>query len=268
MGSTSFDTAMNIIKWAKRRRIRYTLKHHPIPFDLWKKVLRKAELLHGLSSVEKAHLRELTTLFLRRKTITGTRGLQLTNEMVVVVAAQAALPILKLGLNYYSGWVEVVLYPDAFRVNHDNVDSNGVTSSEANILSGEAWLRGPVILSWEDVEHDLHSPYPGHNVVVHEFAHKLDMLDGSADGMPPLHPRMKITQWAEALSSAYEVLQQQVAHHHRTRINAYAATTPAEFFAVVSEYFFTDPDTLNHHCPEVYQQLIQFYRQDPISRSS
>jgi len=257
---------LNIIKWLKYRCIRHTLKHYPIPFNLWKAVTHKMELLHDLSSVEKAHLRKLATLFISSKTMTGAHGFQITDEMVVVIAAQAALPILKLGLDYYNGWVEIIVYPGAFRTNHDSVDPNGLTSSEANILSGEAWLRGPVILSWQDVEHDLHPPYPGHNVVVHEFAHKLDMLNGSANGLPPLHPRMKIKQWAEALSTAYEVLRQQVAHHQRTRINAYAATTPAEFFAVVSEYFFAAPDILKQHCPEVYQQLTQFYLQDPLIR--
>jgi len=257
---------VNIIDWANRQRIRYTLKHHAIPFNVWKTELGNTELLQHLSSVEKAHLRELATLFLRKKTITAAQGLKLTDEMVVVIAALATLPILKLGLNYYNGWVEVIVYPGAFRVNHGNTDPNGLISNEADILSGEAWLRGPVILSWEDVENDLHSPHPGHNVVIHEFAHKLDMLNGSANGMPPLHQPMEIKQWAHALSSAYEVLQQQILHNQHTRINAYAATTPAEFFAVVSEYFFAAPDTLKRYCPVVYQQLTKFYRQDPFLR--
>jgi len=122
---------INIIKWLKHLRVRYTLKRHPIPYDLWKTVTRKAGLLHDLSSVEKACLRELATLFIHQKTIVGARGLLVTDEMVVVIAAQAALPILELGLNYYSGWVEVILYPGAFRVNHESVDQNGLISSEA-----------------------------------------------------------------------------------------------------------------------------------------
>ncbi len=194
---------MNITKWLKRLHILYLLRRHPIPFDLWEAVIHKATLLHGLSSVEKARLRELATLFLHRKTITGAHGLQVTDEMAVIIAAQATLPILELGLCYYDGWVEVILYPGAFRVTHDNIDPNGLILREAHTLSGESWLRGPVILSWEDVEHDLHTPYPGHNVVVHEFAHKLDMLNGRANGMPPLHPRMEIREWVKALSSAY-----------------------------------------------------------------
>jgi Mlc titration factor MtfA (ptsG expression regulator) len=257
---------MNIIEWVNRQRVRYTLRRHLIPYSLWKAATRKAGLLHDLSPVEKAGLRKLATLFLRQKAITGAHGLRVTDEMAVVIAAQAALPILELGLDYYSGWVEVILYPGAFRVKRESVDQNGLVSSEARILSGESWLRGPVIISWEDVERDLDFPHPGHNVVIHEFAHKLDMLNGRANGMPPLHPRMEIEHWTQALSAAFGVLQQQVAHHHPTRIDAYAATTPAEYFAVVSEYFFTAPDVLRHHCPEVYRQLTEFYRQDPVLR--
>jgi len=257
---------LNLLNWARRQRILRTLKRDPIPFTLWRQVLRQTKLLHNLSSVEKAQLRKLATLFIRKKTVTPARGFQLTDKMIVAIAAQASLPILKLGLDYYSGWIEVILYPGAFRVNHGNSDEVGVTSNESQALSGEAWLRGPVILSWEDIAHDMQSPHLGHNVVVHEFAHKLDMLNGRADGLPPLHPRMNIRQWADALSHAYETLREQVAHHQRTRINAYGATTPAEFFSVVSECFFAAPDILNRHCPAVYLQLVQFYRQDPISR--
>ncbi|MCF6325005.1 MAG: zinc-dependent peptidase [Gammaproteobacteria bacterium] len=259
---------MNIIKWLKRRRTRHTLKKHSIPYFLWQKSLRKATFLHDLSSVEKSQLRKLTTLFLHQKAVNGTRDFELSDEMLIVIAAQASLPILKLGLNYYNNWVEVIVYPGAFRVNHNSVDAIGVNENETNTLSGEAWLRGPVVLSWDAIEHDLHAPHLGHNVVIHEFAHKLDMLDGSADGLPPLHPTMQVKQWADALSTAYTMLRQQVAHHHRTRIDAYAATTPAEFFAVVSEYFFAAPNILNQHCPEVYLQLVQFYRQDPLARQA
>ncbi len=257
---------MNIINWIQRQRVRYTLKRHPISYELWEMVIDRASLLHDLSSTEKAGLRELATLFLCQKTITGAQGLLVSDEMKVIIAAQAVLPVLALGLDYYNGWVEVILYPGAFRVSHGDVDQNGLVSSESHNLSGESWLRGPVILSWEDIEYELHAPHPGYNVVVHEFAHKLDMLNGRANGMPPLHPRMEIDQWTHALSVAFETLQQQVAHQHSTRINAYAATTPAEYFAVVSEYFFTAPDVLGKYCPDVYLQLTQFYRQNPVSR--
>ncbi|VAW72463.1 Putative inner membrane protein [hydrothermal vent metagenome] len=257
---------MNIIKWFGQLRTRYILKYHPISSNLWKRVIRKAGLLHDLSAVEEAGLRELATLLLYKKAITGAHEFQVSDEMAVAIAAQAALPILELGLDYYNGWVEIIVYPGAFQVNHEGIDQNGLISNESRVLSGEAWLRGPIILSWDEIERDLESQHPGHNVVVHEFAHKLDMLNGRANGMPPLHPSMEIKQWTQTLSMAFEILQDKVAHQFPIRINAYAATTPAEYFAVISEYFFTAPDILELHCAEVYRQLTKFYRQDPLMR--
>jgi Mlc titration factor MtfA (ptsG expression regulator) len=254
------------MKWFEHRRIRYALRHHPIPRAVWESLMREADIFGGLSAVERAHLRVLTTMFLHRKDINGVQGLTVSPGMAVVVAAQACLLILKLGLDYYDGWVEVVIYPGAFRVVRDSTDAIGLVSRQDRILSGESWSRGPLILSWDDVAADLTASDPGHNVVVHEFAHKLDMQDGSANGMPPLHPGMVRQQWTTAFSDAFARLQQQLELHHRPDINAYGATAPAEFFAVASEYFFADPHTLRHLSPTVYDQLVLFYRQDPASR--
>ncbi|MFY9329310.1 MAG: M90 family metallopeptidase [Georgfuchsia sp.] len=253
------------MKWFAHKRIRYTLRHHPVPRDAWNRLMREADIFSGLSAVEKAHLRALTTLFLQRKEISGASGLTVSAEMALAVAAQACLLILKLGLDCYDGWVEVVIYPGAFRVVRDNTDAMGLVSRQDRILSGESWSRGPVILSWDDVAHDLSEPDPGFNVVVHEFAHKLDMLDGSANGMPPLHPGMVRQQWSAVFSDAFSRLQQQQEEGH-PGINAYGATAPEEFFAVTSEYFFADPHALRHQFPAVYEQLALFYRQDPASR--
>ncbi len=225
----------------------------------------EADIFSGLSAVESAHLRELTTLFLHRKSLSGVQGLTVSAEMALAVAAQACLLILNLGLDYYDGWVEVVIYPGAFLVAKDSTDVTGLVSYQEQALSGESWSRGPVILSWDDVAAALAAPFPGHNVVVHEFAHKLDMLNGSANGMPPLHADMVRQQWTEAFSDAFDHLQQQLAHH-RPGMNSYGATAPAEFFAVVSEYFFTNPHTLRQQAPAVYDQLVLFYRQNPASR--
>ncbi len=254
------------MKWFEHQRIRYTLSHHPIPFKIWEALLHKSEIFQGLSAVERAHLRELATLFLQRKSLNGVQGLMLTTEMAVAIAAQACLPILKLGLGYFDGWVEVVIYPAAFRVRRKQIDSSGVVSQEEQALSGEAWLQGGVILAWEEIATDLAQVRSGRNVVIHELAHKLDMLNGSANGMPPLHPNMKRPHWTDAFSQAFNSLSHKLAHHHHPTINPYAATAPAEFFAVVSEYFFTAPHTLRHHYPAVYDQLVLFYRQDPASR--
>ncbi len=253
------------MKWFEHQRIRHTLHHHPIPHEVWEDLMRKADIFSGLSTEERVHLRELTTLFLHRKALNGVQELVVSTKMAVTVAAQACLLILKLNLNYFDGWVEVVLYPDAFRVTRDSADETGLISHEEQALSGESWSRGPVILSWNDVAAQLAEPHPGHNVVVHEFAHKLDMLNGVANGMPPLHSDMVRQQWTNIFSDAFDHLQQQE-HYRQANINSYGATTPAEFFAVVSDYFFTAPQLLFTLYPAVYEQLVLFYRQNPVKR--
>ncbi len=258
------------MKWLEHQRIRYTLSHHPIPHQAWENLMHNgyAAVFREMSAVERAHLRELTTLFLRQKTLSGAQGLEVSTEMVLAVAAQACVPILKLGLDYYNSWVEIVIYPGAFRVARDAADEAGVVSRQEQTLSGESWARGPVILSWDDMASELAGSRPGQNVVMHELAHKLDMLNGDANGMPPLHSDMVRQQWTDVFSSAFEYLQRQLEHHFHPDINSYAATSPAEFFAVVSEYFFTDPHRLHQRFAEVYEQLVLFYRQNPLLRFS
>jgi len=256
-----------MMKWFERLRIRHTLKHHPVPHQMWEALMHEAPLFQRLSSVDRAHLRELATLFIHRKTFTGVQGLAVSDEMALTVAAQACLLILKLDLDYYDGWIEIVLYPGAFQVEREHVDGAGLVSHESRALSGESWSHGAVILSWTDLAAELNSSDGGRNVVVHEFAHKLDMLNGSANGMPALHPEMEWAQWTSAFNRAYDELNRQLAAHHHPSINPYAATDPAEFFAVVSEYFFTAPDVLIDHYPDVYAQLVLFYRQAPIFKA-
>ncbi len=243
-----------------RWRMRRMLRRHPIPHPIWQRVTRRVLLLKGLDAVQMAHLREMTTWFLAHKSITGAQGLEVTPSMKVTVAAQACLLVLNLGVEYYDGWVEVILYPGAFRVNHAQQDSFGLVHNEASVLSGESWLRGPAILSWADVERDSYQHHAGHNVVLHEFAHKLDGINGVANGTPPLRRGMSRKDWAETMSSAYDILRLQVAAGESAFINPYAATNPAEFFAVLSEYFFTAPDILKSCCPGVHRQLTLFYR--------
>lgn len=241
--------------------MRRILRRHPIPHHIWHSVTRQIVVLRGLDAVQMAHLRELTTWFLHSKSINGVQGLEVTLSMRVAVAAQACLLILNLDIDYFDNWVEVILYPGAFRVNHEQMDEIGLVHNEANVLTGESWLRGPVILSWDDVERDTYHFRPGHNIVLHEFAHKLDGINGATNGMPPLHSGMSRKRWAEDLSGAYEALCLQVAAGESPMINAYAATSPAEFFAVLSEYYFTAPDILKDCCPSVHRQLTMFYGQ-------
>ena len=188
-------------------------------------------------------------------------------DILLAVAAQACLLILKLELDYYDGWVEVILYPGAFKVSRD-ASEDGVVSDAGGHLLGESWQRGPVVLSWDTIASDLAGHHPGHNVVVHEFAHKLDSLDGSGNGIPPLHPGMIREHWTHVFMDAFEALRSQLEHGHPPAIDAYAATAPEEFFAVCSEIFFTTPETLQDQFPAVYDQLVLFYKQDPKSRLS
>ena len=250
----------------KRARVIYILHRYAIKHDLWESVCKKLIILQGLSSVEKAHLRELSTLFLHEKNIYSVQNFQITDEMRVIIATQACLPILKLGIALLNSWSDIIVYPDAFRVNRDEMDEYGIVHQSERVLSGEAWSRGPVILSWQDIESDMHRQQQGHNVIVHEISHKLDMLNGRANGMPPLHFSMQTEQWTATFSQAYKLLNQRLEYHHRVFVNPYAATSPAEFFAVFTEYFFCAPEILNIHFREVYQQLRLYYRQDPLSR--
>lgn len=240
--------------------MRRILRQNPIPHHIWHRMTRKIAVLHGLDAVQMAHLRELTTWFLHNKAINGAQALEVTLAMRVAVAAQACLLILNLDTDCFDNWVEVILYPGAFRVNHEQADAIGLVHHEKKILSGEAWLRGSVILSWDDVERDICHPQPGRNVVLHEFAHKLDGLNGVANGLPPLRRGMSRKRWGEDFNAAYTTLCWQVAAGKSGCINPYAATSPAEFFAVCNEYFFTAPDILKNCYPGVHKQLALFYR--------
>lgn len=245
----------------RRRRI---LQRFPVADTLWQYAVAHLPALQGLSTDERTRLRQWVTLFLREKSINGAGGLVLTDHMRVMIATQACLPILNLDLDYYAGWEEIIVYPAEFEPEYDVTDEYGVVHHTRHTLSGEAWLGGPVVLSWLDAE-NLHTP-PGHNVVIHEFAHKLDMLNGSANGYPPLHADMQRETWSTVFQNAFDTIHQQINAGIDPPINTYAAETPGEFFAVLSEAFFETPQTVKLHYPAVYTQLSLYYRQDPAQR--
>ncbi|NCA68752.1 MAG: zinc-dependent peptidase [Sphingobacteriia bacterium] len=235
-----------------------------IDSQVWARVWASLPLLAGLAPEQARRLGDLALLFLREKRLEPAQGLALTDAMRLAIALQAALPILELGLDWYRGWYAVILYPDEFVPEHEVVGEDGVVWIEREAKSGEAWEQGPVILSWADVE--AGSALDGYNVVIHELAHKLDMLDGAPNGCPPLHAGMSPADWTAALSMAYEDLCRRVDADEQTLIDPYASESPAELFAVVSEYFFARPDLLHAQYPAVYGQLKRFYRQDPLAR--
>jgi len=252
-----------MFRWFKRLSTYRMVRKHALPDHDWHSVTAALPLLHMLGATEKARLRVLTTLLIHRKVFVGSRGVEVDLRIKIIIAAQACLEILELGIDAFDGWNEIIVYPDTFVVEHNEVDEMGIVHSGSRALSGEAWQRGSVILSLDDIEHDSFHVQKGHHVILHEFAHKLDMLNGRANGMPPLHPDMPLEAWTQSLSAAYENLVSRVEHHHGL-INPYAATNPGEFFAVMCEYFFTAPDILHEEYPKVYMQLKAYFRQDPL----
>jgi Mlc titration factor MtfA (ptsG expression regulator) len=242
--------------WLTEWRRRRVLRRHAMDEALWRKVTGG---LGFLPASEK--LKQLALLFLAEKEFSGAHGLEVTDAMRVAIAAQACLPVLELGLDWYAGWHGVVVYPGDFRVRRREVDEHGVVHEWDDDLAGEAMPGGPVVISWDAAAHD---PYI--NVVIHEFAHKLDMVNGAADGRPPLHPGMDPRAWAAAFTEAYEGFCDALERGRETWLDPYAAEHPSEFFAVVSEAFFEDPAETLRRYPEVYEQLRLFYRQDPARR--
>jgi MtfA peptidase len=230
----------------------------------WARVRDALPLLDDLTDEEARRLADLALLFLRDKRLDPAQGLELTDAMRLAIALQACLPVLALGLDWYAGWYAVIVYPDEFVPEREVMGDDGVVWTEREAKSGEAWEQGPVILSWADVEAGMERD--GYNVVIHELAHKLDMRDGAANGCPPLHAGMSPKVWAETFSAAYEDLCRRVDAEEETPIDPYATESPAEFFAVVSEYFFELPELLHAEYAPVYDQLRAFYRQDPLAR--
>ena len=244
--------------WRRKRR----LERVTIDPALWERVVSAYEFLSDLSQAERERLHDLVVLFLGEKELHGAQGMRITDEIGVAIAAQACLPILELGIDVYDGFVGVIVYPGQFQVQRTEVDEDGVLHEWGDELSGEAMPGGPVVLSWEDVD----VSGAGYNVVIHEFAHKIDMLHGDADGYPAPHAGMDAGRWYRVLEENYERLCERLDAGEETPFDDYAAEHPAEFFAVMSEEFFTDPILLRDELPELYGQLALFYRQDPAGR--
>lgn len=246
-----------IRNWLNRRII----QRSSITSLQWERAFASLPLLKRLTADEKHALQELVILFLHRKVFEGAHGLDVTIDMKLIIALQACLPILKLGLDCYDGWVTVIVYPSGFAPKRVIRDEYGVEHQVQSGLLGESWQRGPVVLAWDEAEHA--GIIDGHNLVIHEFAHKLDMQNGAANGFPPLHKGMAIKAWTDALSAGFADLQHKCSHGQDIGIDCYAASSPAEYFAVMSEVFFERPDIIRHYYADVYEQLRQYYRQDP-----
>lgn len=239
-------------------------KPRPISKHLWAGVVASLPFIDTLTPDDKARLKTLCEAFLAEKEFDAAGGLALTDEICVAIAAQGCLPILNLGLSAYRDWVGIVVYPDEFVVPRRIEDESGIVHEYDDVLSGEAWEGGPLIVSW----HDVQLAGDGYNVVIHEFAHKLDMLNGEADGMPALHSGIAEAEWQAKFADAYDDFCRRVDGDEETLIDPYASTDPAEFFAVFSECFFEMPEVVAGEYPAVYGLLCRYFRQDPLSRTT
>jgi MtfA peptidase len=247
----------------KRSRV---LRRQPLPDELWSAVTRPMDLLQGLSTDDLRRLRLLTTLFLHEKEFFGIRDFQVSDEVQLQIGVQACLLILNLDLDCYRGWRSIIIYPDSFLVPREETDEAGIVHTGRDLLAGESWEGGPVVISWADCAPGAHPYGSGTNVVIHEFAHKLDMQNGVPNGLPPLQRGMEAAAWSAAFSAAFATITARVERDEDTVLDPYAAEDPAEFFAVVSECFFEAPRLLQAEFPAVYGQLVLYYRQDPGAR--
>ena len=263
-----------LTRWLDTRRRDRALRTYAIDDALWQGTLDGLPFLSHLAPADLQRLREMTSLFIAQKEFSTAHELELTEQITVAIAVQACLPVLNLGLELYRGWVGVIVYPGEFVIRKTVEDEDGVVHEVEHDASGEAWEGGPVILSWEDAQ--MTDGSDAYNVVIHEFAHKIDMVTGEADGHPPLfrklHAPLDSAHWADVFDHAYDqfcvkvdaVPDRRWARFEReSLIDPYATYHPSEFFAVCSEALFVKPREFEAEYPELYRLLARYYRQDP-----
>ena len=248
-------------KWRRERLAR-------LPFPAaWLGILQeRVPYYRLLSADEQAQLQKLIRVFLAEKEFEGCGGLEMTDEIRVTIAAQACILLLNRPHDHYAGLHSILVYPSSYWAPSKSVDPAGVVHEGDEGRLGEAWLRGSIILSWDDVRRDARDIHDGFNVTFHEFAHQLDQQDGSFDGAPLLEKRSHYRSWARVLLKEYKALGEAAERGQETLIDQYGATNPAEFFAVITEEFFERPKALKEKHPELYSELEKFFRQDPLRR--
>jgi MtfA peptidase len=249
-----------------RRSRRARAYGRPFPVAFVEILERNVPLYRRMPGDLQAELRGRINVFLAEKVFIGCGGLEITDEIRVTIAGHACCLILNRAADFFPGFSSILVYPDAYLV--DEVVSDGVVETEGqDARSGESWHRGPVVLSWQDVLDSLAEDSDGYNVVLHEFAHKLDEENGEVDGVPALAETSHYKEWAEVLTRAYSASGAVGGQHGARVLDEYAFTAPEEFFAVATETFFEKPQEMQKELPDLYGQLRRFYSVDPASWS-
>jgi len=250
--------AFNLPKWRNQR-----IRNKPFPKE-WDAILTtNLPIYSALESTEKTRLQQLIQLFITKKRFVGCAGLSITDTIKVMIAAEACLLLINHPKTaVYPKLYSVLVYPGAFRTEREQQQPDGSVSVASHNLSGESWSNGKVILSWDDVVAGASDFTDGQNVVLHEFAHQLDSHSGSTNGAPPLR-RNSYGTWSKVLSEEFEDLREACYRRHKTVMDQYGTTNPAEFFAVATETFFEKPKQLHLKHQELYDELCLYYQADP-----
>jgi MtfA peptidase len=250
----------------RRRREAHALQRRAIPDALWRACVDDLPFVAMRPDEQQQRLRRMASLFLDQKEFTGAQGFVVTDRIALAVTLQACLPVLELGIDQYDGFVGIVMHADAVVAPREVMDEHGIVHAYDEELSGETMEGGPLMLSWADVlpSHEAGAPDTAYNVVIHEFAHVLDLRDGQADGIPLLKSNAERRAWSEVLMPEYDRFCERVVCGYETVLDPYAAEAPDEFFAVSSEAFFVTPRALKEEQPATYRLLVSFYRQDPV----
>jgi len=263
--SAVLSKLISLLDFTGRRRRR--IRARPFP-DEWRRIVRRAVPYCKLLTPEEQHeLEGHVQVLLEEKHFEGAGGLEMTDEVRLSIAAQAALLLLNRGEpDYYPGLSSIIVYPASYVAPAKQQRPDGTIVEGPQARSGESWLRGNVVLSWRDVRHGAGDEGDGRNVVIHEFAHQLDGATGETNGAPPMPSAEASREWSRVLAREFDELRAQLRHTPRTFLGRYAATSPAEFFAVATEKFFEEPIELRERHRDLYEQLKSYFRQDAAER--
>lgn len=256
-----------LARWRERREAR-AVQRRAIPDALWDLTIARLPFLHGRPASDLADLRRLASLFLDGKEFSGADGLVVDDAMALSIAVQACLPVLRFGLAPYAGFVGIVVHPGEVVARREVEDDDGVVHSYEEPLVGEAMRGGPMMLSWHDVDLAGAAAQSSYNVVIHEFAHVLDMMDGEADGVPPLPSTAERDAWIEVIDTDYERFCDRIERGEETVLDPYGAESVDEFFAVAAEAFFVNAKAMRAEHPGLYGMLARYFRQDPADCES